>query len=92
MKTNSSGVIAIIVAICALPFSTASAASRNSSDLLQYIPADTPYVFVSTSPMPEEMADKFEPTIDGILQACTAASLSLLGQLFSWTQCRAMVR
>lgn len=50
-------------------FSAAHAASGNSSDLLQYIPADTPYVFASTEPMPAKLADKLEPTIDEILQS-----------------------
>ncbi len=50
-------------------FSTASAASRNSADLLKYIPADTPYVIASTEPLPSALADKLEPTIDEILKA-----------------------
>jgi len=49
--------------------SAAHAASNNSADLLHYIPADTPYVFASTEPMPAALADKLEPTIDEILQA-----------------------
>ncbi len=50
-------------------FSIASAASGNSSDLLKYIPADTPYVFASLEPLPTKVADKFEPSIDEVLQA-----------------------
>jgi len=52
-----------------LSFSGAYAASGNSTDLLKYIPADTPYVFVSTEPLPSDLADKIEPTIDGILKS-----------------------
>ncbi len=62
-------VIFALVAAFALPISTASAASRNSADLLKYIPADTPYVVASTKPLPKKLADKFEPTIDQVLQA-----------------------
>ncbi len=49
--------------------SAASAASRNSVDLLRYIPADTPYVFALTAPLPSKLADKLEPTVDEFLQA-----------------------
>ena len=49
--------------------SAASAASGNSVDLLRYIPADTPYVFALTTPLPSKLADKLEPTVDELLQA-----------------------
>lgn len=49
--------------------SAASAASGNSVDLLRYIPADTPYVFALTAPLPSKLADKLEPTVDELLQA-----------------------
>ena len=49
--------------------SAASAASGNSADLLRYIPADTPYVFALTTPLPSKLADKLEPTVDELLQA-----------------------
>lgn len=52
-----------------LSISTAHAASGNSADLLSYVPADTPYIFAATKPLPSKMADKLEPTIDEILQA-----------------------
>ena len=55
--------------VSVISFSTASAASRNSADLLKYIPADTPYVIASTEPLPSALADKLEPTIDEILKA-----------------------
>jgi len=58
-----------IVVFATSLFSIASAASGNSSDLLKYIPADTPYVFASLEPLPTEVADKFEPSIDEVLQA-----------------------
>jgi hypothetical protein len=48
--------------------SSTYAASGNSTDLLSYIPADTPYVFVSTEPLPSKVADKLEPTVDEILK------------------------
>ncbi len=54
--------------VSVISFSTASAASKNSADLLKYIPADTPYVIASTEPLPSALADKLEPTIDEILK------------------------
>ncbi len=59
----------VTIAVSLFSFSSTYAASGESADLLKYIPADTPYVFVSTEPMPSKLADKFEPTIDGILKA-----------------------
>ncbi len=59
------GLFLASVMLCA---TNAYAASGNSVDLLSYIPADTPYVFASTEPLPSKVADKLEPTIDEILQ------------------------
>jgi hypothetical protein len=58
-----------IIILTVSAFSIANAASNNSADLLQYVPADTPYVFASTQPLPSALADKLEPTVDEILQA-----------------------
>jgi len=49
--------------------SGAHAASKNSVDILKYIPADTPYVLASTEPFPQELTDKLEPTVDQIFQS-----------------------
>lgn len=57
-----------IVFLSIVSFSTAYAAAGNSADLLKYIPADTPFVVASTEPLPSELADKLEPTIDELLQ------------------------
>lgn len=62
-------IIAAIVAVSFLTISTVEAASRSSANILKYIPADTPYVFAATEPMPKELSDKFEPTIDEILKS-----------------------
>jgi hypothetical protein len=59
----------VVIAVSVISFSTASAASSNSADLLKYIPADTPYVIASTEPLPSALADKLEPTVDEILKA-----------------------
>ena len=48
----------VAFAAALLSISGANAASGNSADLLKYIPADTPYVFASTEPLPSELADK----------------------------------
>jgi hypothetical protein len=58
-----------IAIFAVLSFSSVNAASNNSADLLKYIPADTPYVFASTEPLPPALADKLEPTVDEILKA-----------------------
>lgn len=38
-----------------------------ASEILQYVPADSPYVFASLAPLPDEVMDKLEPNIDRIL-------------------------
>ena len=68
MITNAKRAL-LTFAVVTLSISAAHAASGNSVDLLQYIPADTPYVIASTVPMPKKLADKLEPTVDEILQA-----------------------
>ncbi len=68
MITNAKRAL-LSFAVIFLSISAAHAASGNSVDLLKYIPADTPYVFASTEPMPKKLADKLEPTVDEILQA-----------------------
>lgn len=60
--------IAVFV-VSLIACSIAGAAANNSADLLKYIPADTPYVIVSTKPLPSALADKFEPAVDEVLQA-----------------------
>lgn len=46
----------------------ASVLSSNDT-ILRYIPADTPYVFASVTPLPEDVMDKVEPKVDQILQS-----------------------
>lgn len=51
------------------PMIVACTKSPEPDTLLQYVPADTPYVIASTEPMPDKLADKLEPTIDEVLRA-----------------------
>jgi hypothetical protein len=39
------------------------------NSLLQYVPADTPYVFANPEPLPDDVLDKLEPAIDSMLRA-----------------------
>lgn len=55
------GVVSAMLASC-----TSDEASKPD-DLLQYIPAETPYVMAFTKPLPDELMDKFEPVIDKTL-------------------------
>lgn len=41
----------------------------DQSSLLQYVPADTPYVFANTQSLPDEFMDKMEPVTDQLLTA-----------------------
>jgi hypothetical protein len=41
--------------------------AQESDQLLQYIPAETPYVMAYTKPLPDDLMDKFEPVVDKTL-------------------------
>ena len=41
----------------------------DQSGLLQYVPADTPYIFANAEPLPDEFMDKIEPALDQLLGA-----------------------
>ena len=41
--------------------------AQESEQLLQYIPAETPYVMAFTKPLPDDLMDKFEPVVDKTL-------------------------
>jgi len=52
------------------------AVSAASAGILTFIPADSPYVFVTLESAPEELSDKVEPHIDKLLDA-TSTSCSM---------------
>ena len=39
------------------------------SDLLQYVPADSPYVFATLEPLPDNIMDGLEPKLDRVLES-----------------------
>ncbi len=41
----------------------------ESADVLKYIPADSPYVFASLAPLPDDVMDHLEPKLDRVLIA-----------------------
>ena len=57
------GVSAIIFGLAACKGDVA----QESGQLLQYIPAETPYVMAFTKPLPDDLMDKFEPVVDKTL-------------------------
>jgi hypothetical protein len=60
--------IAILgVALTTLLASACADDDSKSNDLLQYIPADTPYVLALTEPFPDELMDRFESVADKTL-------------------------
>jgi len=58
-----------IAILAALAISAVDAAFSKSADILSYIPAETPYAFLSTEPLPDELADKVEGATDNMLAA-----------------------
>ena len=49
------------------PEPAATSLLTSSDTVLRYVPADTPYVFASVEPLPDELMDKLEPKFDRIL-------------------------
>ena len=68
MNSNARLAIAVFAFITLLSPPGALAA-RKAKELLQYIPADTPYVFALTKPLPDHLQDRFEPAVDKTLSA-----------------------
>ena len=66
---HSARVAIVLVAFAAILASPAASAARKAKELLQYIPADTPYVIAVTEPLPDELQEKFEPVVDKTLSA-----------------------
>lgn len=64
-----SRVVILGTALAALLASASADAARKSKELLQYIPADTPYVFAFTKPFPDDLTERFEVTADKTLAA-----------------------
>lgn len=56
-----------VSAIVAVLVSCRADVARESEQLLQYIPAETPYVMAFTKPLPDDLMDKFEPVVDQTL-------------------------
>ncbi|MDH3748090.1 MAG: hypothetical protein OER97_07755 [Gammaproteobacteria bacterium] len=41
----------------------------SEDSILRFVPAGTPYLFATGTPLPDEMLDKFEPKVDEMLKA-----------------------
>ncbi len=74
-KFAKTGLLAV-AAVCALALAACGKSdkeepgvSATSTDILSFIPADTPYVLVTLESAPEELSDKLEPQVDAILDA-----------------------
>ena len=60
----------IVLGVSAIIFGLAACkgdVARESHQLLQYVPAETPYVMAYTKPLPDDLMDKFEPVVDKTL-------------------------
>ena len=77
----------ILVVACALAVTACSdkkAATADSSALtatdsiLAYVPANTPYVFVKSAPLPDALSDKLEPKIDLVFESYQAVMREMI--------------
>jgi hypothetical protein len=78
MKSYARLAVAVIATVTLL-LPPAAQAARKGKELLQYIPADTPYVFAVTKPLPQHLQDRFEPAIDATLSAYRQVFLHHVG-------------
>lgn len=62
---------AVVLVGCDKSKDEAVDASLLSSDatILQYVPADAPYVLANVEPLPDDLMDKLEPKIERVLQS-----------------------
>ena len=62
---------ALTLVACDKADDSAGGSSMRISDdsILQYVPADSPYVFASVEPLPDDILDKLEPKFDRILKS-----------------------
>lgn len=63
------GITSAAVAACDRTDDAAQPAAVTDAPILRYIPANTPYVFAMTEPVPEALFDKLEPKIDRLLKS-----------------------
>jgi len=67
----SIAVSALMLAACSKSEDKAADESKSKMEdtVLQYVPADTPYVFANVEPLPDDLMDKLEPRIERLLQS-----------------------
>ncbi|MEQ8205427.1 MAG: hypothetical protein RIA65_04565, partial [Woeseia sp.] len=58
----------LLLALVAACSKGADAVQAADSPILQYVAADTPYLFGILQPLPDELSDKLEPRIEKLLQ------------------------
>ncbi len=59
----------LTIAAVFVAMTTVACEKTDKASLLDYVPADSPYVFASIAPLPDAVFDKLEPKIDRILQS-----------------------
>jgi len=60
-------VMAFSLGACSQSESDGTSVMLGESDLLQYVPADTPYVFAAPEPPPQDVLDKMAPFMETML-------------------------
>lgn len=68
----------LLLAACSNDSSDSSSSAGSADGLLQYIPADTPYLFATTGSLPDDVYEKVEPQLDATLQIYPAIIKSAL--------------
>lgn len=61
--------IKLTIATIFVAMTTVACEKTDKASLLDYVPADSPYVFASIAPLPDAVFDKLDPKIDRILQS-----------------------
>ncbi len=59
----------LFLTICIAAPVSAKSALTDTKGLLQYVPDDTPYIFASGAPLPDDFMDRIEPRVNEMLKA-----------------------
>ncbi len=84
IKSKSLRLVALASLFAGIAISCSKSSDISSPDsLLGFIPADTPYVFASLEPLPDDVMDKFEQQIDLVLPTYMSFLRSLISDKIS---------
>lgn len=62
-------IFALLISIAVSSCSKSAETDKEEANLLEFVPADTPYLFAHTEPLPDDVLNALEPGMDSLLIA-----------------------